>query len=499
MEHRTSRRRIVAASAALPFGLAIPAAAQDASPVVDGTPAPAATPVAEPVAGWPLYGQDIAGARATATAGISTANVADLQQLWQAEVGGPVSATPVIANGVAYTGAYDGILYAHDLTTGAEVWTYATGAAVPEPNLGIDLGITGSAAVNGGAIYVGDATATVHAVDAASGTALWTTKVDEQPNACIWSSPVVSGSVVYTGVASVGAEPGFRGSVVALDAATGELLWQTFTVPEGADGGGVFAVPAIDEGRGVLYVGTRNAYTANPAPYGNPTSILALDIATGEEVWTYNAPVGDGATAPVDDVGFNASPNLFTIEVDGASRDVVGNGQRSGDFRVLDRETGDVVWEAVVSPAGMLGGMEGTSAVGSEIVVVPATDWPDPAGEAKGLVSAYDAATGLRRWTKEQEGTPAASPVAISEDVVFHAGIDGILHAYTLGTGIELWQFDLGASASGGAAIADGVVVVGAATPEFAPFVRPGTTIQAFGFGAPAAPAASPVVATPEG
>jgi outer membrane protein assembly factor BamB len=62
---------------------------------------------------------------------------------------------------------------------------------VDEPNLGIPLGIPGSAAVDGGVVYVGDATATVHAIQASSGTVLWKTKVDQQPNACIWSSPVL--------------------------------------------------------------------------------------------------------------------------------------------------------------------------------------------------------------------------------------------------------------------------------------------------------------------
>lgn len=500
MTFRTSRRRLVAASV-VPVGLAFPAvlAAQEATPV--SSPAVEATPVVEQVTGWPLYGHDLTGSKATITAGISSENVSALQPLWQVEVSGPVSSTPVITNGVTYVGSYDGDLYALNLETGESVWTYATGAAVPEPNLQIPLGITGSAAVDGSVVYVGDAAATVHAIDAASGEAIWTTLVDEQTHASIWSSPVVSGGMVYVGVASVAKQEGFRGSVVALDAASGELLWQTYMVPEGSDGAGVFAVPAIDEARGILYVGTQNAYSPNPAPYGDPISIVALRADSGQRVWVYNAPVGDGSTAPIDDVGFSASPNLFSAEIDGEMRDLIGNGQKSGDFRVLDRDSGDVVWEAVVSPAGFLGGMEGTSAVSNNVVVVPATDWPEFDGPAKGLVSAFDAQTGLRRWTAEQDGGPAASPVAISDDVVFHAGMDGILHAYHLSNGVQLWQSDLGSSVSGGIGIADGVLVLGAATPEFAPFVRPGSTIQAFGFGAAESTPviATPVVATPEG
>ncbi len=483
------------------------AALPSAAPVsADGTASPAA---GSPAAGtpvttgeWPLYGQDMTGAKAATGTGITAGNVAGLAPAWAAPVGGPVSSTPVIAGGVTYVGSYDGNLYAIDLATGSEVWTYETGTAVLEPNLQIDLGITGSAAYAAGVVYVGDAGATVHAIDAATGQALWRTTVDIQPNASIWSSPVVANGTVFVGVASVAKQVGFRGSVVALDAATGAVRWQAYMVPDGADGAGVFAVPAIDEARGLLYVGTQNAYTSIPAPYGNVISMVALDMATGTVAWAFNAPPNDGAMAPIDDVGFSASPNLFTAEIDGVSRDMVGEGQKSGVYWALDRSTGEVVWQTQVSPAGFLGGMEGTSAVSDGVIAVPATNWPEFDGPATGLVSGLDAATGAVLWTSEQTA-PAASPVGIADGVVFHAGLDGIVHAYDLSDGTELWSFDLGGSASGGIAIADGTVVVGAATPLFAPFIRPGTTVQVFalppvGSSSPEAEAGTPVPATPE-
>ena len=492
-----SRRRLLAGTGTtlLLGGAARIAVGQDmATPIATPGGTPAATPVAAADA-WPLYGRDLLGARATATAGISSANVTALVPIWEVNVGGPVSATPVIADGVTYVGSYDGSLRALDLATGGTRWTYETGADVLEPNLQIRLGITGSAAISGGTVYVGDAAATVHAIAATTGEARWTITVDEQPNASIWSSPIVVNDRLYVGVASVAKQEGFRGSVVALDAGDGTVLWQTFMVPEGADGAGVFAVPAIDVERGLLYVGTQNAYSPNPAPYGDPTSIVALDIANGERVWAFNAPPGEGTTAPVEDVGFSASPNLFSVEIDGRRRDLVGEGQKSGEYWVLDRGTGEVVWQRTVSPAGFLGGMEGTSAVRQSVIAVPATDWPEFEGPARGQVTALDAVTGEILWNVAQEA-PAASPAAISDDLVFQAGMDGILRAYELTSGAEQWRFDLGASVSGGIAVADGVVVLGAATPEFAPFVKPGSAIRAFGIGiAPGTPgSATPVV-----
>lgn len=221
--------------------------------------------------------------------------------------------------------------------------------------------------------------------------------------------------------------------------------------------------------------------------------MVALELDSGEVLWAFASPKHDGQAAPIDDVGFSASPNLFSAEIDGSSRDLVGVGKKSGVFWALDRDIGEEVWRAQVSPAGFLDGMEGTSAYAAGDVVVPATDWPELEGPATGLVTGLDATTGETLWTAKQIA-PAASPAAISDHIAFQAGFDGVTHAYAPADGVELWSYDMGASASGGLGIADGVVVVGAATPEFAPFILPWTTLRGFGLDAGSAmPGATPV------
>ncbi|MBW3633015.1 MAG: PQQ-binding-like beta-propeller repeat protein [Chloroflexi bacterium] len=440
----------------------------------------AATPVTRSDDGWPIYGRDLADTRASAAASITSATAKRPEPLWEVTLGGFVTATPVLAAGTIYVGAWDGRLYALDAETGRQIWAYDTGTQVLEPNLQIDLGIVGSAAVADGVVFVGDAAAIVHAVDAVTGEIRWTTTVDDQPAAAIWSSPIPWDGGIYIGVASIAKESGFRGSVVALDADSGDVLWQTFMVPEGADGAGVFAVPAIDPERGALYVGTQNAYSETPAPYGDPTSVVALDAATGERLWVFTAPPGGGETAPTEDVAFSASPNLFTMEIDGHARGLVGVGQKSGVYWALDRDSGEVIWRTEVAPAGPLGGMEGTAAVAEGLIAVPATDWPDPSGPAAGLVSVLNAADGSVRWTADRSA-PVASPAAIGGDVAFQAGLDGLLIGYDLSDGSELWRADLGASVAGGVAVAGDILIVPAAAPSFAPFVVSGTMIRAFG------------------
>ena len=154
----------------------------------------------------------------------------------------------------------------------------------------------------------GDALANVYALDAATGRLLWKTDVDDFPVGRISGSPTLHNGRIYVGIASgeeaSGAVPTyecckFRGSVVALDAATGKLIWKSYTIAEqpkptkknavgtqlwGPSGAPVWAAPAIDAKLNRLYVTTGNNYS-------DPTStmsdaFLALDLDTGKILWS---------------------------------------------------------------------------------------------------------------------------------------------------------------------------------------------------------------------
>ena len=123
------------------------------------------------------------------------------------------------------------------------------------------------------------------AVDPDTGALLWKTLLDDHRAATITGSPVVEGRPIYVGVASLEeALPlvqsgytccSFRGSVVALDAATGKLLWKTSMIddatyfqadgktPSGYAGAAVWSgTPALDRKRHRLYVTTGNNYSS---------------------------------------------------------------------------------------------------------------------------------------------------------------------------------------------------------------------------------------------
>jgi outer membrane protein assembly factor BamB len=173
--------------------------------------------------------------------------------VWQFKAADTIVATPVIAHGRVYCGSFDGNVYALDAASGSLVWKHDTGGAVTSA-----VAVTGRtvlagsrsydfdaldaatgktawtryfwfswvespAAVFGPAAYVGSSDAgTVSSIDAAAGRAIWST--DVQGSA--WGQPAVTGSTVYAGVAGVlhYIAP-HRGSIVALDRASGKIRW----------------------------------------------------------------------------------------------------------------------------------------------------------------------------------------------------------------------------------------------------------------------------------
>src|SRR5260370_4640306 len=135
------------------------------------------------------------------------------------------------------------------------------------------------------AAYFGDQSATIYAVDAETGESLWKTKVDDNWRAAITGAPALYAGRLYVPVSSreesqVGNPKypccQFRGSVLALDASNGELLWKTYTIPEaahkigkngigtelwGPSGSPVCNTPTVDLKRVMLYFGTGINYS----------------------------------------------------------------------------------------------------------------------------------------------------------------------------------------------------------------------------------------------
>jgi len=487
---------------------------------------------------WPMYGQNICNTLSQATGGgISKDTVRNnLTVKWVYNAAGDVSATPAVVGGDLYFTDWGGMVSRLDAATGTKVWSQSVSDLV-QPGAG-DGGLTGfmsrgTPVVTADAIIFGTGRtipdivknqglgAFVVALDKDTGALKWKTPVHEgHPAAAITSSPVINGSVVYIGVSSQ--EEGFglsgnythtfRGSVVALDVATGNVIWQTHTIsddvyygPGGPDGGkrsgyagnAVWSsAPAVDRKRNQIYVTTGNNYaTASGKPDSVPgnyvETVLALDMATGKVNWASEAtPAGDiwtfsNLSGPDSD--FGAGANLFTATVNGVVRDLVGAGQKSGVYWALDADTGARVWHTSVGPGGHLGGIQwGTATDGTRIYVGVnnesgasfALGGSGPqAGTpiTTGAWGALDPATGEILWqianpamTMPVLGASVNGPVTVVNGVVFVGSMDpmmGTMFAFDAATGEMLWSFASGGTVYGGPAVAGGAVYWGSGYP----------------------------------
>jgi polyvinyl alcohol dehydrogenase (cytochrome) len=221
---------------------------------------------------WSAAGQDLNNSRSQpAEHTIGPTNASTLGLKWTFATGGDVSATPTVSADAVFFPDWVGNLFAVRKDDGSLIWSHKVADYDGFPGAMSRV----SPALHDNDLIIGDLEspgsphngANVIAVDQATGALRWITQVDQHPAAIITGSPVVFNYVVYVGVSST--EEGlavdssypccsFRGSLVALNANTGAVLWQTFSTPDnhggtdGYSGGAIWQPPAIDPARGTL-------------------------------------------------------------------------------------------------------------------------------------------------------------------------------------------------------------------------------------------------------
>lgn len=475
---------------------------------------------------WGSAGQNNHNTHNSATEHIINAgNVSKLRPKWVFTTAGDVSATPTVVNGTVYAPDWGGKLWAVDAKTGRKVWSRSVSDYNGVPNevsrtspaywkgrLVIGTGLQASPNLNG-AYAVG--------INARTGAELWHTHVEPHPMAIITGSPTVDDGIVYMGVSSKEegvTEHSFRGSVVALDARTGKILWKTRTVPEGYTGGPIWgSQPVVDHKRGLLYVATGNNYSVpdgvcvnptqtdctQPSPDNHIDSVLAMSLKTGELVWSLPTLTADAWTFPepndAPDYDFGTSPNLYTTVINGKKTDLLGVGQKSGWYYALDPATGKVVWKTLSGPGGIFGGIEfGTATDGKHIYVAQANGNHVPttltsydgkkSTTTGGFFASLDAATGKVEWqTADPQGALDTGFVSSANGVMYvgSSAKDGNnMYALDAKTGQIKWGFPSGGSVWSGAAIVDGSVYWGSgySRTEFFGFGYNGGNNKLYGF-----------------
>ena len=110
-------------------------------------------------------------------AGLSAADVPKLRVKWA--FGFPASwvdSQPTVAGGRVFAGTQSGAVYALSAATGCVHWVFQAAAAV---RAAVSVGQVQTRSGPRLAAFIGDRSANVYAVDAASGELLWKTRVDD--------------------------------------------------------------------------------------------------------------------------------------------------------------------------------------------------------------------------------------------------------------------------------------------------------------------------------
>ena len=474
-------------------------------------------PFASPLASahWVGWGGDLSNRRFQpgVQAGIEAADVPRLRLKWAFGFPDDIQAyaQPAVAGGRVFVGSAGHRVYSLDASNGCVYWMFEAEAPV---RTAISLG----AIASDYAVYFGDIHANVYAVSAASGRLIWKTRADEHSEARITGAPSLAGNRLFVPVSSSeevsAADPlyeccRFRGSILALDAATGKTIWKTYTISEPAvptrknkagtqlwspSGAAIWSAPTLDLAHHVLYAATGDAYSDPPA--ASTDAILALDMETGKILWTRQITAGDAFNlacpspdktncpdAKGPDFDFGSSPIL--IELPSGKRMLVA-GQKSAIVYALDPDrAGELLWQTRVGRGGTLGGIQWGPAADNENVYAAVSDISrhvGPAGlelnpEAGGGISAVRLTNGELVWRAAPPGcgdrrpcSPAQSAaVTVIPGVVFSGSSDGHLRAYATGSGKIVWDFDAvrdfpavnGVPARGGSFDGPGPVVAG--------------------------------------
>jgi polyvinyl alcohol dehydrogenase (cytochrome) len=289
------------------------------------------------------------------------------------------------------------------------------------------------------------------------------------------------------------------------------------TARMGPSGAGIWSTPTYDAKRKVLYVATGDNYSDPSSPMSD--SIVALDPATGRIVWAKQTLPGDvfnsacgvkGLNCPDNsgpDHDFGSSPILAKTS-DG--RDLLLAGQKSGVVYALDPDRkGEIVWQVRVGKGGTIGGVQwGMASDGQRVyaatsdarfVTTAATRVLD-LNEGGGL-TALRINDGSKAWYSPPipcavsgHCSPAQSAALTAiPGVVFSGSMDGHIRAYAAEDGKILWDMNTvqpfqtvnGVPAKGGSMDGPGPVVVNGMVFVNSGYSRfggePGNVLLAFG------------------
>ena len=468
---------------------------------------------------WPLPGRDHANSRAVADSPITAATVDRLEVAWTA----PLKGAGAYGNAATVPLILGDRILVQDLGSNVRVFERETGELVWEHLVDeFQIGPNG-VAVGWGNVYATRGMKAVMALDVETGEETWTTELVDTATAGIDIQPQVAAGLVLVSTVPISLEGqytgGDRGTIKALNAETGAVVWEFDTVagddlwgdPTVNSGGGAWYPPAVDAEAGVVYWGI-----ANPAPFpGTPDapngasrpganlytdSVVALDLATGELLWHHQVFEHD----------LLDRDHVHTMLVPTGEETLVVSTGKGGVVVATDPATGAERWRTPVGihrndhltaldgPTevwpGTFGGVITPPAHADGVVYVATLNAPtelapdetsyigSQIGKAPGEVAAVRASDGELLWSTEAPGDPFGGATVVG-DLVFTATFEGLIVALDRATGEIVWRHQASGGINGWPAVAGDLLVwpVGMGDPPSLVAFRLGEDDQAAG------------------
>jgi alcohol dehydrogenase (cytochrome c) len=314
---------------------------------------------------WPTYNRTLGSDRYVPFDQINRSNVARLKVLCTYDLNVDVSfqTGPIVIGRTLY-GTTDKEIFAIDAETCQQKWR------VREEGPSLGLRVNRGAAYLDGKLFRGTDEGNVLAYDAATGKKLWTTRIADPAKAeSVPSAPVAWNGLVFIG--SAGSDRyGVKGRMYALDANSGKVVWETYTVPTDVPqpgnekmqsqaratwgnakdvpitGGGTWTSYTLDPDRGLLYI-----------PIGNPGPDFATQVRPGHNLYTNCILILDAKTGvyrhhyavvPADfhDWDLAAAPVLVTTK---AGKRIVAAAPKDGLLHAYDLANDNKLYETPIT------------------------------------------------------------------------------------------------------------------------------------------------------
>lgn len=422
-----------------------------------------------------------------AQAGLTTADMPKLELAWAVafpETSSLRAAPVIIGSTIFYSATDSGRVFALDTDSGCAKWVYN---AETRLRSSMAYGVVDGLST----LVFSDGRGMIHSINAENGEAIWVASGQASNNqGMLTGTPVihedkiivpVSGSGVITG-----GNPNYEccenhGAVTALNVRTGEKLWEYHTMPaaqytgavsstgvkqRGPSGAPIWTTPTIDVERGQIYV-TTGENTSHPTT-GTSDSIIALNLETGEENWTFQALENDmwnfGCSAGGPNCIVLADTNSVDFDfggpailVESGEQQLLIAGQKSGDIWALDPDTGVLVWNQRVGEGTALGGNHWGIATDSERAFMTINDPGNRSANSFPGLYTYFVGTGEPSWSFSVEPDCdgrserlrrceslygfSATPLSV-DGAIITGGLDGRLFIFNSDTGEQLFNFD---------------------------------------------------------